>query len=928
MNDPSQHFPTSQQALAAKILNWSDYLKHQLSRHPEWVEHLLLEPDTLPSLQERIASAFESVTDENRLLSVQRLIRNREMCRIAWRDLSRATDLHETFTSTSELASYLVDYSLQWHHEQLQQVHGIPHDEDGVEQSLIVLGMGKLGGGELNFSSDIDLIFAFPRKGQTDGRRPLDNQSYFIRLGQRLINSLNKNTADGIVYRVDMRLRPFGKSGALATPFAAVEHYYETHGREWERYALIKARPIAGDIAAGEALLQRLKPFFYRTYLDYGSLEHLREMKGNINQEALRRGKNQDVKLGEGGIREIEFIAQSFQLVRGGRLQALQTQSLFKTLSVIAEQRLMPASDVKDLEMAYHFLRHTENRLQMWQDQQTHALPNDSHQQAMLAASMGFANWLDFVDALQAHQQLVARHFAVTFSTEDDSDSTLDQADPWLAVDDQDKCLNKLRKLHYQRAETTLEAMQRLKNSRFYDVLTETARDRLETLMPLLIMQCAEMASPDLALQRALSVIEKIAGRSGYLSLLANDKTTLHQFIQLIHASSWIATEIRDHPILLDELLDPRQFYRIEDKSSLRMQLREITNAIDPDDTEQVMEVFRTFKRSQVLRVAAIDILNVIPLMKVSDQLSWLAEVIMEGIQAFAWQHVVNKHGVPQCEVDGELIETGFLIVAYGKLGGIELSYQSDLDLVFLHNNNGKKAYTKTENDQQKSIDSSLFYARVAQRIVSLCSTLTYNGRLYEVDTRLRPNGNAGMMVSSLESFKRYQSEKAWTWERQSLVRARPIGNDKALIHEFNHIRHHILTQASDPSALRTEVREMREKMWKELDKSKAGFTHLKKSPGGITDIEFIVQYLVLAHAHKHPSITQFSDNIRLLEACVEYGVVPQNTAAFLIDSYKSLRSYIHAQALQAAGNEVKATMFIKEREGIKQIWQNLLEAQ
>lgn len=927
MTDTCQYFPSSYQALASKVLSWSEYLNHQINRHPDWVEHLLIPSDALPSLKQRITDEFKKVNDENSLLIIQRQIRNREMCRIAWRDLCQTAKLNETLQTLSELASLLVDCSLQWHNKQLQQIHGTPRDEAGNEQQLVVLGMGKLGGGELNFSSDIDLIFAFPRKGQTDGvgKRQLDNQTYFIRLGQRLNNSLGKKTADGIVYRVDMRLRPFGKSGVLATPFAAIEHYYQTHGREWERYALIKARAIAGDVEAGKALLEQLKPFFYRAYLDYGSIEHLREMKAKINQEAMRRGKEQDVKLGEGGIREIEFIAQSFQLVRGGRLAALQTQSLFRTLTVIAEQQLMKQEDVSNLQAAYCFLRDTENRLQMWQDQQTHSLPHNEYQQVLLAASMHYPDWSQFLTALQAHQKLVIQHFSATFSTSDDENHHDDhETNLWQTVEHHNDCLRKLRQLNYKNAEDTLSHLSKLKNNRFYDALTETARDRLDKLMPLLLMQCADMASPDLALQRASSVIEKIAGRSGYLSLLANDKTTLKQFITLVHASSWIATEIREHPLLLDELLDPHQFYRIENKTSLRTQLHEMSAHLKQDDTEQIMETLRNFKRSQILRVAAIDILNAIPLMAVSDQLSWIAEVIMEKVQHFAWQHIVSKHGIPLCERDGQLVETGFLIIAYGKLGSIELSYTSDLDLVFLHDNNGKKAFTRIQNEQQQSIDSSLFYARVAQRIVSLCSTRTYNGRLYEVDTRLRPNGNSGMLVSSFGGFKRYQEEKAWIWEHQALVRTRSISNNDTLIERFKTIRYDVLAQARDVTPLKKEVYDMRQKMWKELDKSKPGFVHLKKSPGGITDIEFIVQYLVLANAHRHPEITQYTDNIRLLESFTEYGLISENNATSLINSYKTMRAYIHAQALQEESVEVEISLFETERQAVIEIWDAL----
>jgi glutamate-ammonia-ligase adenylyltransferase len=924
MENTHQHFPQEHQSLAENILGWSKYLSTQLQKHPEWIEHVLQSDKALVSLQERVLSCLP-IENETEFLQALRTIRNREMCRIAWRDLSGWAELTETFSNTSDLAGYLLDASLEWNRRNLEKLHGIPRDADGNEQRLAIIGMGKLGGKELNFSSDIDLMFTFPEKGQTDGKRSLDNQTYFIRLGQKLNNSLAKITADGMVYRVDMRLRPFGQSGALALSFSAMENYYQQHGREWERYAMIKARAIAGDIEAGEHLINDLKPFFYRRYLDFGSIQHLREMKALIDQEAHKKGKINDLKLGQGGIREVEFIAQSFQLIRGGRMQELQHRNLLATLAAIRSQKLMPADTLDQLETAYCFLRKAENRVQMWDDQQTHVLPTDEHQQQMLAASMGYPDWDAFKAELDQHMDFVARQFDQVFARQEQA--TEDEAhDVWEDVDDHSSCLQHLASLNYQQPEQLFHTLHDLKTGRFYSSLTETARERLDLLMPLLLKSCSAMESPDLAIERALSVIEKIAGRSGYLTLLTTTENALNHFVKLVHASSWIATEIREHPILLDELLDTRQLYQMVSRENLQQRLSDQMQGVDCNDTETVMETLRNFKRTEVLRVAAIDVMKAIPLMKVSDQLTWIAEVILEKVQTLAWEFVEQKHGIPQCEVDGEIINTSFAIIAYGKLGGIELSYSSDLDVVFVHNNNGKKAYTRTEHDKQKQIDSTLFYAKLAQRIISLCTTLTYSGRLYEIDTRLRPNGASGLMVTSLDAFARYQQEKAWTWEHQALVRARGVTGTIELLEQFNHIRHHILAQPRNSIELQTKVREMREKMWKELDKSKSGFTNLKKSPGGITDIEFIVQYLILANAHAHPEITTYSDNIRLLEHCQQADILDAEQTTFLIETYKTLREYLHVLALQEQSSEVEDHYFEDERAGVKKRWQTLMQ--
>lgn len=917
------NFPQEHQTLAEDILSWSKYLSTQLQKHPAWVEHILSSDEQLASLQERVLSCIH-IENEAEFLQALRNIRNQEMCRIAWRDLSGWAELSETFSNTSDLAGYLLDAALEWNRRNLEKLHGIPRDADGDEQKLAIIGMGKLGGRELNFSSDIDLMFTFPEKGSTDGKRSLDNQTYFIRLGQKLNNSLAKITADGMVYRVDMRLRPFGQSGALALSFSAMENYYQQHGREWERYAMIKARAIAGNIESGEQLIDDLKPFFYRRYLDFGSIEHLREMKALIDQEAHKKGKVNDLKLGQGGIREVEFIAQSFQLIRGGRMQELQHRNLLATLAAIRSQNLMPATVVDQLETAYNFLRKAENRVQMWDDQQTHVLPNDEHQQQMLAASMGFPDWSAFKNELDQHMGFVAKQFDQVFARQEQEPEDK-QNDVWEEVDDHSSCLQHLASLNYQQPEQLFHTLHDLKTGRFYSSLTETARERLDLLMPLLLNSCSTMENPDLAIERSLSVVEKIAGRSGYLTLLTTTESALKHFVKLVHASSWIATEIREHPILLDELLDTRQLYQMVSREDLQQRLHDQTSGIDCNDTELVMETLRNFKRTEVLRVAAIDVMKAIPLMKVSDQLTWIAEVILEQVQTLAWEFVEQKHGYPQCEVDGELINSSFAIIAYGKLGGIELSYSSDLDIVFVHNNNGKKAYTRTEHDKQKQIDSTLFYAKMAQRIVSLCTTLTYSGRLYEIDTRLRPNGASGLMVTSLDSFARYQQEKAWTWEHQALVRARGITGSVELLEQFNSIRHTILSQTRDTAELQTKVREMREKMWKELDKSKAGFTNLKKSPGGITDIEFIVQYLILANAHEHPEITTYSDNIRLLEHCQQANILDAEQTSFLIETYKILREHLHVLALQEQSSEVEESLFVAEREGVRDLWQTLM---
>ncbi|HHC73509.1 MAG TPA: bifunctional [glutamate--ammonia ligase]-adenylyl-L-tyrosine phosphorylase/[glutamate--ammonia-ligase] adenylyltransferase, partial [Thiothrix sp.] len=686
-----------------------------------------------------------------------------------------------------------------------------------------------------------------------------------------------------------------------------------------------------------------------RIYLDFGAIEHLREIKAKISQEAHYRGAENNIKLGVGGIRDIEFIVQSFQLVRGGRLLALQQRHLLATLSVLAEHELLEASILKSLKQAYECLRDVENRLQMWQEQQTHQLPTDPRTQQSLAASMGFADWHSFSQQLAQHRQFVAAQFALIFAAPDEINSDNPhqtqikqtgehetETSPhylahtlWQGIntesDHQPTLQHALKTLGFQLAAESLIQLGHFKNGNRYARLTDIARERLDTLMPRLLQACSRQGSPDVALQRAFTVLEKIAGRSGYLSLLATEAVTLQQFVRLIHASTWITKEIREHPMLLDELLDPRQLYRVEDRASLAAQLNDELKGVDAQDTETIMERLRHFKRAQVLRIAAIDVMDAIPLVSVSDQLSWIAEVILQAVQHLAWTFVYEKHGTPYCLRDGKKQRSEFAIIAYGKLGGLELSYRSDLDLVFIHNDTGEQSATQVVSATQKSIDGQVFFMRLAQRIVALCNTLSYSGRLYEIDTRLRPNGSSGLLVSSVRGFERYQHEQAWLWEHQALVRARVITGSAALQQTVLALREQVLAKSREPHRVRREVREMREKMWRSLDKSKAGEVDLKQSAGGIADIEFMVQYLVLAYAADYPSLLTFSDNIRILAACKQEGLLSAAEADFLSQTYQDLRAYLHILALQEQTTIVSDQLFMQERQAVKTVWQRLM---
>jgi [glutamine synthetase] adenylyltransferase / [glutamine synthetase]-adenylyl-L-tyrosine phosphorylase len=877
----------------------------------------------------RVEKFVDRADSEKALMRALRVLRRREWLRIAWRDLAGAAQLDETLNELSALAEHCVDRALAWCYQDACARFGEPRNGQGEPQRLVTLGMGKLGGRELNFSSDIDLIFAYPDDGVTTGKRELENQAFFARVGARLIKVLSEYTADGFAFRVDTRLRPFGEAGPLAMSFDAMEHYYQTHGRDWERYALIKARVIAGDREAGETLLQNLRPFIYRRYLDYGAFSALREMKGLIDEEVKRRALRDNVKLGPGGIREIEFIAQVFQLVRGGRDPELQSRELQVVLLRLAQKGLLDDAEAKTLLTAYVFLRRIENRLQMVNDQQTHEFPDDERDRARLAFAMGYSDWQHLKEDLDRHCRGVHEQFERTFAAPDMPNQGVQGEDVhaqlgklWQERLEAQQAMELLVQCGFEDATKVLLALKTLRGGRTYRAQSTTGRERLDRLMPRLITAVGAGKTPDRTLARILPMVEAIARRSVYLSLLNENPVVLSQLVKLSAASPWIADYLCRYPILLDELLDPRELYTPPDRAALALQLREEFRHVDPLDMDTQMERLRVFKQTNILKVAAADIMVALPLMRVSDQLTWIAEAILNHVLDIVWRQMVTRYGQPRCRIDGRSYAPGFAIIAYGKLGGIELGYGSDLDLVFLHDSAGERQVT----DGERPIDNAVFFVRVGQRIVHALTTLTPAGQLYEVDTRLRPSGAAGILVSALRAFAYYQREKAWLWEHQALVRARPVAGSQRIGDEFQRIRTEVLARPRNANALKREVREMRERMWRELNTHHADKFDLKKDPGGIADIEFMVQYSVLAWADQHSAVSEFTDNIRILDALGASGLLPADDARFLQDTYRGFRDRVHALSLQGQDTVVKADEFRAEREGVRRLWREMMQ--
>ena len=913
---------------AYRVMAASEFVARTCIRHPEILTDLLDSGDLLSDyaadeLLTRLRTNVAGAENDAGLKRVLRHFRQREMVRIAWRDLAGWASLEEVLRDLSRLADACVGVSLETLFIWQCQSHGVAAKRKDGAVPFVVLGMGKLGADELNFSSDIDLVFAWPDNVRLKGLRKDAREAFFAELGQSLISALADRTEDGFVYRVDMRLRPWGDSGPLALSFSALEEYYQSHGREWERYALIKARPVAGEAAAGVELMALLRPFVYRRYVDYGVFEQLRGMKAMIEREVTRRSMHENIKLGPGGIREIEFIAQVFQLVRGGREPRLRERRLLMVLKRLSKMDLMPAFASERLADAYRFLRRVENRLQAWDDEQVHALPDEAEARARLAYSMGYASWKTFQSALGRHRQFVQEQFDHIFAAPQREEAPIDNRleSFWLGQLDNSESVQVLQEAGFSDVEEALRIVTQFRDGSLLRMVGSNGRSLLERLMPLLLGAIGEGQRPDETLMRVIHLVEAVAGRSTYLSLLIENPIALSQLVRLCGASPWVANELSSHPLLLDELLDPRQLYAPLHRADLEALLQQRLDAIPAGDLEQQMDALRQFKQASVLRVAAADVMGVAPLMVVSDYLTDIAEVVLASVLELSWQSLVRKHGQPHCEFKGKVERPGFAIIGYGKLGGIELGYGSDLDLVFLHNSRGEKQQT----DGRRSVDNAVFFARLGQRIIHFLDTLTPAGVLYEVDMRLRPSGASGMLVSSLESLVHYQRQEAWTWEHQALVRARPIAGDAHLADAFRGIRREILCRVRDAKELCVEVRDMRERMRSELSGRHPGQFGLKQDRGGIVDIEFMVQCEILSGAHKRPDLLRYSDNIRHMEGLANAGLMDAADAELLTEAYKAYRARLHKLTLLEEPAVVDASEFSEYRQRVQEIWGRIM---
>lgn len=887
-------------------LLFSDFLYKNLLINPELLEQLLTalnvkEPSPYYFYNMHLDTIIQRVLEEKNFLAELRKIRNYEMSKICLRDLCALNvNFSEVVTEISEVARFLIVLCINWLKNDLRKQFGIPRRKDGSPLELITVCMGKLGGNELNFSSDVDLVFLFPEQGVSDGKKKISAGEFFTILVRRLIQFLSAKTKHGFCLRVDTRLRPFGESGPLVMDLNALEDYFLIYGRDWERFAWTKARAITGlaqDIATLNSIVT---PFVYRKYLDFSVFDSLREMKEMIFKQVKKKGVKDNIKLGAGGIRQIEFIVQAIALVRGGKDKAIRVKNLLQALKVIKERGYLPSSVVKELGESYIFLRTLENRLQERSDQQTHILPRDEKQLKLLAYSMGYEDIKVFKEELDRYRQLIQRHFSHLFEQKKISyiSKELDKIkDIWEANLPKDSSICILNSLGFRDPKRALALINAHRSSRATQSLGNMGQKRLKELFPFLLKEISTHREPEKVLLRVLSVIESIQKRTSYLVLLRENPDALKYFVRLVGTSPWVAEQIKKHPVLIDELIDIRSLYTIEDVASLKKQLDIRLKSIDIEDTESLMNELRLFKHSHTLRIAASHLAGLSKSLKTSLALTNLAQVIIEKVFELCFYNMISRYGTPVWSFYGAQRTSynnrlgGFLVIGYGKLGGKELSFASDLDLVFLHTGI-KRGYTKGAY----SLDNASYFPRLGQRIIQMLSLNTSFGRLYEVDMRLRPSGEAGVLVSQAHSFRKYQLFSAWTWEHQALFRARPICGDPQIRRFFKRTRWIVLRLPRDIERTRLEIMDMKQRLKAIHIKDRDRF-HIKYSDGGLLDIEFFAQFIAISFSYKNADLISSSSTLEVLRHCVSIGFSYKDME-ILIEAYKHLIDMYHNKSL------------------------------
>jgi glutamate-ammonia-ligase adenylyltransferase len=914
LESESESFDTNFKTSIQRLAIASSYALSHLCRDPailrrlHGLEHFNL--DEAP-----IISAIDSDFNIAGVKRSLRLFRHQKLIEIIYLDVIGKQPLQQTLIGLSDLADLLIRLALEASYSYLISKHGQPLDENSKPVELNIIAMGKLGGRELNFSSDIDLICCFSADGELEGYGHLSHQEFFTRLTRLFTQMLNDTTEDGFVYRVDLRLRPWGDSGPVVLSHAALEHYYQLHGRDWEQYAMVKARVVNGSEADRLILASIIKPFVYRKYHDYRVFEGLAILKDKIDMQAKSRGMQDNIKLGKGGIREIEFFVQAFQILKGGRNQQLQETQILLCLDVLKQQNIIATETVDDLRDAYLFLRMIENRIQMLHDEQTHACPQDPILRDRIAHSSGFSDWQSLNKLLQAHRLTVSGHFTELFKREKDPDAPVVISDSIGDDKIEAQQIDYMASIGLEDPTAVHQSLVSFFSSKSWGFMSARAKQRFTTLLPEIFRVLCSSNQQLRLFECLLKFFSAIAGRSVYFDLLYQNRPLLVKLVGLFDKSEWIAEQVTSYPMLLENLIqagDPvDRFERSQLQQSLQVQLDNVI-----DDTELELDVLRLFKREQTIVIAVAELSEEINTTEVGSYLSELAEIVLQAVYQLATRAMYKQYGTPVfTDQDVEHIAE-FCIIGYGKLGGRELHYQSDLDVIFLHNSSASNQFTSGP----KKIENSMFFARLAQKIISMTSVFTGSGKLYEIDSRLRPEGSSGLLVSSIGAFSQYQLDKAWTWEHQALIRARHVAGSTALKPEFEHLRQEVISRPRDHQQLRQDVCEMREKIYASKKPVEDDLKHIKHSRGCMVDIEFMVQYWALLWANKNASIASDSDNIGLLNELFRLNLISSSQFQ-LADIYRAYHHWLHEAVLQNRPAEIATEIISTEVNHVVDCW-------
>lgn len=918
----------------------SPFAKNILDRHPDealafltrFFDKPLKDEEFIKLIWEFVGLSHTSTQAYQDLSEAQvskglRQLRNFLMLKWIWQDALSLVSLETLMHELSVFADACLNFCYEYVYANLMLRYGEPitrYKGKTIKDSMAMIAMGKLGAMELNLSSDIDLIFIHLGMGQTNGNKSIDTQKFMNHLGRGIIRLLNDATEYGFVFRVDMRLRPWGDGSPLVMSLPALHKYFNQHGRTWERFAWLKARVVnAEGIGDGflEQLTQLTKNFVHRYYVDYTAFSALREMKTMIINQQAQRQDLDNVKLGVGGIRDIEFIVQAFALIYGGHHPIItQNSSCLDTIKVLSKLGYLQNEHGQDLERAYRFLRRLEHAIQARHDQQTQKLPSNDHELAAIAQVLGFADAQEFLSVLNTHRDKVSIPFnKLVAKRQNPAKTALDETSIYQA-------------LTTKISPESQQQLQEFLKSRLVASLDDEPKRRLALAYPALLNALLEHANTtgankaDLAVPRLIALLEAICRRSIYLVMIAENPNATIGLIAMLSASPWIAKELAQYPMLLDTFLQKR-YLHLPDKAELTDILRQSLLRVEPFDDEQYLASIRVFKKTQVLAVATADILGLRHIMKVSDSLTFIAEVVLSSALNRAFEELISKHGMPKLTT-GERASSqqcGFAIIGYGKLGGLEMSYASDLDVVFLHNID-----EQAQTDGTKPVSGMKFASRLVQKVLNYLTTQTRDGRAYQMDMRLRPSGNAGVMIVSTHAFDLYQHQKAWAWEHQALVRARAIAGDEWVLKEFDRIRTKVLTAAREVPTVRQDVLHMRQKMQEHLG-GKSGITgqdfHIKQDGGGLIDIEFLAQFMVLSYAHHYPNLTIWPDNVRIFEEVEKTTLWDKARCQMLTQAYLALRKKTHELALSDQKAITDDPIWQQTRAFVRGVWQEVIEA-